>query len=69
MTGPDRRAALTGLVGIVGFLFGRSGPPSQYGRPIQLVLDDVAQIDVFYRGQRVSVHPQEVINALRAGRE
>lgn len=62
--GLTRRQALVTVAGIVGTLHARPVASTQYGRVMLLVLDDVQEIQIRYRGRVASVNPTMVIDAL-----
>lgn len=71
MTGPgySRRTMVRLLTTAAAFVFGRpilaARDAPQQGRGIHLVLDETGPIIIQYRGQRVVLMPQEIMDALR----
>ena len=59
-----RRAAVTALAGICGYLYGTPVGAAQGPRGMALALDGVEGIVITYRGQRVVVTPQDIVDAL-----
>lgn len=64
MIGLSRRAALLTVTGVMGILYGRMTPAQSGGRQLLLTLDDVEAIVVQYRGQRIPIPPQAIVDAL-----